>query len=111
MKKRVFLAAVGVLLVAGMTGCDEATLSGLSSSPATKATVAKLFGNGDVVGDQLWQRDRLQDGSGGNCLDPENPGTCDGSGPFGSGEGGNGGTGYGGSGNGDQDRLRDGSCL
>ena len=111
MMKRLSLAALGLFLVVGLIGCDEESLGVAAANPALETVAARLLGNGDVLGDQLWQRDRLRDGTGENCPDPDDPGSCDGSGPHGTGAHDGDGGGYGGSGNGDQQRLRDGSCL
>ena len=107
MKKKLSTLILGLCLVMTLSGCDEQTLSSMTTNPTIQSAVAKFLGSDDVSGDQLWQRDQLRDGTGDNCPNPDNPGDCDGSGPYGS--SGNGG--YDGSGNGDQQRLRDGSCL
>jgi len=111
MMKRLSLVALGLFVVVGLIGCDEETLGVVGANPVLDTAAAKLFGDSDVLGDQLWQRDQLRDGTGDNCPDPDNPGSCDGSGLYGTGGYGSGSGGYGGSGNGDQQRLRDGSCL
>ena len=108
MLKRLFVLGLGFVVVGTVAGCDEETIAKVAPDAAKMFVAAQGLQGGDVLMDQIGDRDRLRDGTGDNCPYPGD-GICDGTGPYGSGGSGSGGSG--GSGDGDQQRLRDGSCL
>ncbi len=109
MFKRLLVVGFGVVSVTTLVGCDEETLAKVAPDAAKLFTASQGFQAGDLLMDQFQTQDRLRDGTGLNCTNPGDPGTCDGSGPNGTGgygdNGGGSGTGAGGG-----DRLRNGSC-
>jgi len=111
MFKKLLVVGLGVVSVAALAGCDEEMLSKVAPDAAKMLAASQGFQSGDLLMDQLQTQDRLRDGTGANCPNPGEPGTCDGSGPYGAGgpDDDNGSGGYG-PGTGGGDRLRDGSC-
>ena len=107
MLKRLFVLGLGFAVVGIAAGCDEETVAKVVPDAAKMFVAARGFQGGDVLVDQIRDRDRLRDETGDNCQN-SGDGDCDGTGPYGSGGSGN--SGSGGPGNGDQQRLRDGSC-
>jgi hypothetical protein len=110
MLKRLSVLGFGFLVVGIATGCDEETIAKVAPDAAKMFTATQGLQSGDVLMDRVQQHDRLRDGTGGNCTNPGDPGSCDGSGPYGAGGDGNGNGGGYGTGAGGGDRLRDGSC-
>lgn len=102
MARKLMMLSLGVGMLACFAGCDTDTAAKLSDNPAVQSALGAMNAFGAVYGDQVQQRDRLQDGSGDNCV---GDGDCDGTGPYGAGN--QGGAGQGG---GDMLHLRDGSC-
>ena len=110
MFKKLLVVGFGVASITALTGCDEEALSKLAPDAAKMFAASQGFQGGDFLMDPLQTQDRLQDGTGENCTNPGDPGSCDGSGPYGAGgNGDNTGGGYG-SGTGGGDRIQDGSC-
>ena len=110
MFKRLLIVGFGIASVATLVGCDEETLAKVAPDGAKMFTASQGFQGGDLLMDQFQTQDRLRDGTGLNCTNPGDPGTCDGAGPYGAGgNGDNSGGGYG-MRTGGGDRLRDGSC-
>lgn len=109
MSKRLLIVGFGVASVATVVGCDEETLSKMAPDAAKMFMASQAFQASDLLMDQFRTQDRMRDGTGLNCTNPGDPGTCDGAGPYSTGgysnnSGGNG------PGAGGGDRLRDGSC-
>ncbi|MGB2986883.1 MAG: hypothetical protein WBE26_13510 [Phycisphaerae bacterium] len=109
MFKRLLIVGFGALSVTSLVGCDEETLAKVAPDAAKMFTASQGVQAGDLLMDQFQTQDRLRDGTGLNCTNPGDPGTCDGSGPYGTGGYGDNGGGQG-TGSGGGDRLRDGSC-
>jgi hypothetical protein len=109
MFKKLLVVGFGALSVTTLVGCDQETLAKLGPDAAKMFTASQAFQAGDLLMDQLRAQDRLRDGTGLNCTNPNDPGTCDGSGPYGTGGYGDNGRSNG-TGTGAGDRLRDGSC-
>lgn len=109
MIKKMLVVGFGVAIAVSLAGCDEEMLAKAAPDAAKFISVSQGLQAGGMLMDQLQTRDRLRDGSGVNCPDPDRLGTCDAAGPHGrTGYGENGG-GYG-KRTGGGDRLRDGSC-
>ena len=110
MFKKLLIVGIGALSVTTLVGCDEETLSKMAPDAAKMLAASQGFQGGDLLMDQFQTQDRLRDGTGANCTNPGDPGSCDGSGPYGAGgNGDNNGSGNG-TGTGGGDRIRDGSC-
>lgn len=107
MFKKLLVAGFAAVSVVSLSGCDETTLAKVAPDAAKMLMASQGSQAGDLLMIQLRTQDRLQDGTGVNCTDPQNAGVCDGNGPYGSGGSGIGGQG---TGAGMGDRLRDGSC-
>ena len=110
MLKRLSVLGFGFLVVGSGAGCDEETIAKVAPDAAKMFTVTQGLQNGAILMDPVQQRDRLGDVTGINCPDQGDPGSCDGSGPYGAGVQGNSNGGGYGTGTGTCDRLRDGSC-
>ena len=110
MFKKLLVAGFAVTSVATLVGCDEDTLNMVAPDAAKMVAASQGFQGGDLLVDQLQTQDRLRDGTGANCTNPGDPGSCDGSGPYGTGRNGDSNGGGYGTGTGGGDRLRDGSC-
>ncbi len=111
MFKKLLIVGTGALLMTPLVGCDEESLALAKVAPEAAKMFTESSGleAGDPMMDQFQIRDRLRDGSGANCANPGDPGSCDGLGPYGAGGYGDNGGGYATEAGGG-DRLRDGSC-
>jgi hypothetical protein len=107
MFKRLLALGLGVAVVGTVAGCDEETIAKVAPDAAKMFTTAQGFQGGDLLMDQIRDRDELRDGTASNCP-YSGDGICDGMGPYGGSGSGSGGSG--GDGDGDQLRRRDGSC-